>query len=76
MNIIHFIFPHLLVLYLLFITLQLVHQFTSNATTIYCYNVKTIKKLNIIQVYCKLRHVSSFSQTILRENPELLKPTS
>ena len=54
-----FISLHLLYLFF-FIKLQLVHQFTSSAETLYCYTVKTIKKLKIIYVQCKLRHVSVF----------------
>ena len=46
---------------IIFITFQRVHQFTSNSKTIYCYAVKTIKKLKIIHAQCKLRHVSVFS---------------
>jgi hypothetical protein len=48
-----------------------VHQFTSNARTIYGYTVKTIKTIKNDISTC-----FGFSQTILREYPELLKPTA
>jgi hypothetical protein len=50
-----------------------VHQFTSNAKTIHRYTVKTIKNLKS----CKYDVSSTgfgFSQNILREHPELVKP--
>ena len=46
--------------YLFFIILQLAHQFTSNAKTVYCCTVKTINKIKIISIQFNLWHVLVF----------------